>query len=245
MLNLIKLNLHSDEILEFLKKTISFKEVYQKVSYQKIINQAAQERGITVTEEEIQAEAERLRREKHLEKAADTLAWLEEEMITPNDWEAGIRDQLLSKKLAEHLFAEEVEKSFAQNRLAYEQILLYQIVVPFERIAQEIFYQIEEQEISFYEAAHLYDIDEKRRHQCGYEGRLYRWSIEPDIEAVVFRAQPKEIVGPIPSDQGYHLYMVEEFISATLTPEKYQEILSEMFNEWLKNELTYLIHNIE
>jgi len=245
MLNLIKLNLHSDEILEFLKKTISFKEVYQKVLYQKIINQAAQERSITVTEEEIQAEAERLRREKHLEKAADTLAWLEEEMITPNDWEAGIRDQLLSKKLAEHLYAEEVKKSFAQNRLAHEKILLYQIVVPFERVAQELFYQIEEQEISFYEAAHLYDIDEKRRHQCGYEGMLYRWSIKLDIAAAVFRAQPKEIVGPIPSDQGYHLVMVEELISATLTPEKYQEILNEMFNEWLKNELTYLIHNID
>jgi hypothetical protein len=28
------------------------------------------------------------------------------------------------------------------------------------KLAQELFYQLEEQEISFYEAAHLYDIDE-------------------------------------------------------------------------------------
>lgn len=243
MSSLSKSKVQSDKIIEFLRKTTRFKEVYQAVLYQQVVDQAAQERGIIVTEEEIQAEADRQRREKRLEKSADTLAWLADEMIAVEDWEAGIGDLLLAQKLAEFLFAKQVEKYFAENRLNFDQILLYQIIVPYERVAQELFYQIEEEEISFYEAAHLYDIDEKRRQQCGLEGKLNRWSLNPDIAAAVFDAQIGELVGPLKIEQGYHLYKVEEFISAELTPEKYQEILDQMFQEWLASELNYMLHN--
>lgn len=240
---LSKTTIEPDEIASFLRKDLKMKEVCQSVLHQKVINQAAQERGITVIDKEIQAEAEQQRREKRLEKATDTLAWLEDQLISPDDWEAGIRDRLLAKKLAESLFAKEVEKFFIQNRLDYEQILLYQIVVSYDKLAQELFYQIEEQEISFYEAAHLYDTDERRRKQCGYEEKLYRWRLKPDIAAVVFNAQPGELIGPLQTEQGYHLFKVEEFIPAELTSELRQDIIDRMFKEWLESELNYMTHN--
>lgn len=231
------------EIVDHLKKNIQLKEACNKILHQRIVNRAARERNLVVTPEEIQAEANRLRREKRLEKAADTFAWLTEEKITPEDWEAGICDRILTKKLAESLFSKEVEKLFAQNRLNFEQVLLYQLVVPYERLAWEIFYQIEEEEMSFYQAAHLYDIDERRRHQCGYEGKLYRWTLKPDMAAVIFNARAREVISPIKTEQGYHLLLVEEFIPAELTPEIYQEIIDNMFAEWLGSELNYLLHN--
>lgn len=242
MLSDSKLYVEPDEIVTFLKQTLSLKEIYQRILYKQVISQAAEERGITVTPEEIQAEADRQRREKRLEKAADTLAWLSEQMITPDDWEAGIRHQVLAQKLAKHLFDQEIEKYFAQNKLDFERIVLYQIVVASDKLAQELFYQIEDREISFYEAAHLYDIDKKRRLNCGYEGELYRWSLKPDI-AAVFSGKPGEVLGPFSSDQGCHLLMVEEFIPAELTLERYQEILDSMFQEWLASELNYMLHN--
>lgn len=232
-----------NEIVNFLKRNIQFKDVCQKVLYQKVIHQAAQERGLTVTPQEIQLEANHLRSTKRLEKASDTLAWLAEEMITVEDWEAGIYNHLLAKKLAECLFAKESEKFFAQNKLNFDQILLYQIIVSSEKLSQELFYQIEEREITFYEAAHLYDIDERRRHQCGYEGKLYRWSLKPNVAAVVFSSKLGEIVGPLQTELGYHLLLVEEFIPAELTPERYQEIIDKMFKEWLTAELNYMLHS--
>lgn len=243
MANLSKVSLEADEIIGFLKKEIQYKEACQKILEQKIINRASQERGLTITPEEIQAEADIVRREKRLEKASDTLAWLADQVITPEDWELGIRDRLLAQKLSEHLLTKDVEKFFAQNRLDFEQVLVYQIILASEKLAQELFYQIEDKEISFYEAAHFYDIDEKRRQQCGCEGKLYRWSLKPDIAAVVFSAQLGEVVGPLQTEQGYHLLMVQEFIPAELTSERYQEILKNMFNQWLASELNYMIHN--
>jgi len=143
----------------------------------------------------------------------------------------GIRNRLLAQKLAEYLFSKEAEKFFAQNRLDFDQILLYQIIVPYEKLAQELFYQVEEKEISFYEAAHLYDIDEKRRHQCGCEGKLYCWNLKPDIAAVVFSAQLGTVIGPVKTAQGHHLLVVEEFIPAELTSERHQEIIDRMFKQ--------------
>lgn len=235
----------SDEIVSYLRKNIQIKEIYEKILAQKVVEQACQSRGLTVTPEEIQAEANKVRREKRLEKAADTLAWLKEQMLSPDEWEAGICDRLLSQKLAKSLFDKEVEKFFAQNKLNFDQIILYQIVVSSDKLAQELFFQIEEQEISFYEAAHLYDIDRERRYKCGYEGKLQRWKLRADVAATVYTAQPGQVVGPIQIAQAYHLLMVEEFIPAQLTPEIYQEILEQMFKEWLVGEMNYMLHNQE
>ncbi|WP_413167406.1 peptidylprolyl isomerase [Capilliphycus salinus ALCB114379] len=233
----------NDDIICFLKEQIKYKEMCQKILSQRAIDRAVRERKISVTPEEIQAEADRHRLARRLEKASDTLAWLTDEMITPDDWEAGIKQHLLAKKLADALFSSEVEKYFAQHKLEYEKVLLYQIVVPYERLAREIFYQIEEEEISFYHAAHLYDIEPKRRELCGYEGKLNRSHLKADIAALVFGATPGQIIGPHKSDLGYHLFKVEEFISAELTEERSQQILNKLFQEWLASEVNYLLHN--
>ncbi|EDX76591.1 PPIC-type PPIASE domain protein [Coleofasciculus chthonoplastes PCC 7420] len=236
-------SVESEEIVEFLKQDIQYKKVCHQIWSQRVIERATQERGIVVTPEEIQAEADKQRQAMHLEKAADTLAWLADQRITPDDWEAGIRLRLLTQKLADCLFGNEVEKFFTQNRLDYEQILLYQLILASEPLARELFYEIEEGEISFYEAAHLYDIDPERKRRCGYEGKVYRWRLKPEMASAVFAAPIGEVVGPIKTDLGYHLLRAEEFIPAQLTPERSQEILNRLFGQWLESEVNYLIHS--
>ncbi|WP_293124513.1 peptidylprolyl isomerase [Microcoleus sp. bin38.metabat.b11b12b14.051] len=235
--------IESTEIIKLLRQQRQLKPFCQQVLQKKVIDKAAEERRLTVTPEEIQVAGDKLRREKRLEKAADTIAWLAEQMISVEDLEAGICYQILSQKLAEQLFAKDVEKIFVQSKLQFDQIILYQIIVANLQLAQEIFYEIQEGEISFFDAAHLYDIDESRRHLCGCEGKVYRWGLKPDIAVAVFSAKPGEVIRPIETERGYHLFMVEKFIPAELTPERYQEILHNLFNEWLANEVNYLLYN--
>lgn len=243
MVNLSQVAIEPEEIVESLKKDIQLKSVYQKILYRQIIDRAVQEREISVTPEEVQQEADRIRRENRLEKAADTLAWLEQQMIAAEDWEEGIIARLKEEKLAAHLFDKEVDKFFAQNKLDYDRVLLYQLVVSSERLAWELFYQIEEREISFYQAAHLYDIDPDRRSRCGCEGKIERQKLMPAIAAAVFGNPIGEIVGPLPIEPNYHLLLVEDIIPAELTPPKKQTIRSRMFRDWLESELTYFLHN--
>jgi parvulin-like peptidyl-prolyl isomerase len=243
MYNLPKIEMEAEEIIQFLKSEMNWKNIYQNILAQKLISQAAAERGITVTSEEIEAEADRQRREKGLEKASDTVAWLSEQLITFDDWETGIRNHLLMHKLRLALFGTEVERFFIQNRIEFEQAILYQIAVTDEKLAAELYFQIEENEISFYDAAHLYDINETRRQKCGYEGEIHRWAFEPDIAATIFGTPPKQLIGPLKIGNEYHLFLVEEFIPAELTKYRSQEILSNMFQQWLSAELDYMLHS--
>jgi len=245
MNNQFKIVMEPEEVINCLKTEIQLKEVCIKILYQRIIEKAAQQKGIIVSTEEIEIEANRQRREKRLEKASDTVRWLEQQMLTPLDWEVGIRNRLLRQKLALALFGKEVEQFFLQNRSEFEQVVLYQFIVSSEKLAQELYYQIEESEISFYQAARLHDIDENRRYKCGYEGMVYRWVVEPQIAPLVFNASPQQLVGPIKTDNGYHLFMVEDHIPAELTPKRYQEILDNMFQQWLDTELDYIYCNFE
>jgi hypothetical protein len=92
-------SLHPEVIMDFLKREAALKDLYQRVLSQQIISEAAERKGITVTEEEIQAEADRQRHQKHLESSKATFSWLAEQLMTPEDWEAGISDRLLAVKL--------------------------------------------------------------------------------------------------------------------------------------------------
>lgn len=230
-------SIQPDIIVDFLKREVILKDIYKRVLSQQIINETVKAKGIIVTAEEIQAEADRQRRQRHLESSTATFSWLAEQLMTPEDWEAGISDRLLAAKLAESLFAHEIEKYFVEHQLEFGQVLLYQLAVPYLQLAQELFYQIEENEIGFYEAAHLYDLDEQRRLQFGYAGKLYQWSFNPEVAAVLLSASTGEVIGPVQSEQSYILLMIEEFIPAKLTPEIRQLILDRLFQNWLDHEL--------
>lgn len=242
MARLADVQVGSEAIVEYLKHEIQLKTTQQQILFRKIIVQAAAERGVEVSPAEVQHEADQFRYANKLEDAAQTYQWLNEQLITPEDWESGIHARLLEKKLSEYLFSTQIETYFAQNKSQYEQAILYRISVPYQPLAQELFYQIEEEEISFFEAAHLYDSNEGRRLACGFEGKLARWQVKPDMSAKLFGANPRELIGVISWESSHELWMVEEFIPPTLTPETRQKILDQLFQEWLESELNYCIH---
>lgn len=227
------------DIAEFLRQTLQYNAIHQTVFSQRIITQAADDRQIIVNDDDIQKEADRQRHELRLERASDTLEWIQSQRITPEDWESGIRINLLEKKLKEALFESEIDKSFNQNRLNFDKIILYQLVVPYASLAQELFYQIEEEEISFYEAAHMYDVDENRRYRCGYEGAILRCNLPPILASALLGIPSGKLAGPVETEQGYHLLLPEKLIPAELTAEVRQEICDRLFQEWLVSEITY------
>jgi parvulin-like peptidyl-prolyl isomerase len=233
----------NDDIIDFLKHNISIKEIYDRLLQQQIIEKTCEEKKITVTDEEIEIEANKWRYANKLEKAKDVFAWLKEQKITPDDWENGIRARILREKLADFLFIKEINKYFVEHKIDFQQVLLYQIVVTNEKLAQELFFQIEEQEISFYQASHLYDLDENRRLRCGYEGKIYRRQLNPDLASIVFSANKGEITTPFKTELGYHIFLIENFFKAELTPTIKQEIKHNLFNQWLLQEMNYAIYN--
>ena len=225
------------EIVRFLKQKVTFRLVSQEILQQRAIEHIAQAEGIVVTEEELQVEADRQRHDRKLYRAADTIAWLAQEWIEPDDWEAGIYAQLLVDKVAETLFGDRVEEFFIERRRDFDRVAFYQIIVPYEKLARELYYQISEDEISFYEAAHLYDLDRDRRSRCGYEGEHHRYELMPALAAVAFN-QPLGIAGqPFKTEIGHHLLLVADRQPAELTPDRRRELLRQLLHDRIDRDL--------
>lgn len=234
------IDIDSEDLVALLKRDLKFNEICRQLLGLSIVRQEAAQRAIQITENEIQSKSDAIRRELRLESAEKTMEWLGEQHLSAAEWEESLKDRLLMNKLADAMFKEAAKSYFDQNRLDYEQVLLYRIVVQNIHVAQELIYQIEEKEINFFEAAHRYDIDPARRAYCGYLGQVSRWSLEPDIAAGVFGAKPQEVVGPFPVSEGYAIFWVDRFILPELTDEIYQEIRDRKFQAWLDAEIQRL-----
>jgi parvulin-like peptidyl-prolyl isomerase len=144
---------------------------------------------------------------------------------------------VLSGKLAQHLFANKVEAFFVKHQLDYAGVVMYEVVLDDEELAMELFYGIQEGEMSFYEVAHQYIQDTELRRKGGYRGIVHRQELKAEISAAVFAATPPQVLKPIVTSKGVHLILVEEIIEPEFDNKLRYQILSDLFAGWRKQQI--------
>jgi parvulin-like peptidyl-prolyl isomerase len=229
-----------DEILQQLKVSCQFPTIVQSVMARKIVTQTAQAQGIQVEPVELQKAADSFRLKNNLSSAKETLAWLQKYLLSIDDLEALVHHTVLSAKLADRLFKNKVEPYFAERQLDYTQVVLYEVIFGSLDLAMELFYAIQEQEITFTEVARKYIQDPEHRRRGGYCGLLTRKDLKPEISAAVFAATPPQILKPITIGKRVYLVWVEEILSPVLDDDLKQQILSELFADWLQQQTAKL-----
>ena len=225
------------DIIHNLKLSCQIPHVVETIASQRIIIKAAKKLGIEVTEAELQQEGDKLRLEKKLATAKDTWAWLDKHHLSVKDFEELVYNSLISKKLANHLFAPQVEKFFYENRLNYEAAVTYEVIFEDRDLALELFYALEEGEITFPEIARLYIQEPELRRAYGYQGVRYRQDFRPEIAAAVFASSAPGILKPITTSKAVYLIWLEEIIQPELDDKLRGNIISELFAVWLKKKV--------
>jgi parvulin-like peptidyl-prolyl isomerase len=231
------LTVSSDEIIYQIKLYCQIPSVVEGILTRKIIARAALEAGIKVEPEELQQAADGLRLMNNLTSADATWSWLQKHSLSLDEFEELVYANVISSKLAQHLFAEKVEPFFVEHQLNYAQVVMYEVVLDDFDFAMELFYALAEGEMSFHEVAHQYIQDTETRRSGGYKGILSRTDLKPEISASVFAATPPQILKPIVTSKGVHLILVEEIIQPQLDKILRFKILSDLFSEWLKQQI--------
>lgn len=208
-------------------------ELIQGILRRQIIEEQIQLAGIEPNISELQQAADRFRLVNQLESAEATNQWLADRCFSLDDFEYIVTQNLRSTKLAEHLFGNQVEKFFHQNLLDYGGAIIYEIILEDRDLAMEIFYALQEGDLSFADVAHQYIPDSELRRKGGYIGRVKRKQLLPEISAAVFAAKPPQLIAPIVTAVGVHLIQVEEIITPELDERLHQQILYELFERWL------------
>ena len=151
MLQYQTLTITNNDILHQIKLDCKIPEIVKQIISRKVITDAATEAGIKIETEELQAAADEMRLMNKLINAEDTWAWLNKNGLSIDDFEAIIYNNLLSTKLAIHLFAEKIESYFFERKLDYVGAVIYEVVLDDEDLADELFYAIQEGETNFYD----------------------------------------------------------------------------------------------
>ncbi len=225
-----------EDILHQIKLSRKIPELVEQIITRKVINAAAEEAGIEITTEELQKAADQMRAMSQLKDAQATWAWLEKYGLSLDDFEEIVYITLLSQKLTTHLFKDRVEPYFYEHQLDYAGAIIYEIVLDDEDEAIELFYEIQEGEISFQEAAQQYISDPELRRKGGYRGQVNRTDMKPEVSAAVFAANPSTILKPIITANGIYLIFVEEIIKPELDHKLHQKIMLDLFTEWIKQQ---------
>lgn len=228
----------SKDILQQVKLSCKVPEISEQIITYKVITSAAEAAGIKVETEELQKAADQIRLMNKLISADDTWAWLEKHGLSLEEFEEIIYSTVISGKLAAHLFADKVEPYFFEHQLDYAGVVMYEVVLDDEDLVVELFYAVNEGEMSFYDVAHKYIQDTELRRKGGYRGKVNRKDLKPEISASIFAAKPPQLLKPVVTSLGIHLILVEEIIQPQLDEKLRQKIASDLFSEWLKEQTT-------
>ncbi|MBD2448163.1 peptidylprolyl isomerase [Nostoc sp. FACHB-152] len=231
------LTFSNEDILHHIKITCQIPNLLEAIATHKIIADKALEAGIKINPEELQQAADSLRLANQLLKAEDTWAWLEKYYLSVDDFEELAQINLISNKLATHLFGEKVEPFFYDNQINYTSAVIYEVILDDEGLALELFYALQEGEINFQEIARQYIQNPEIRRAGGYQGIKRRHDFHPEIAAAVFAANPPQLLKPIITAKGAHLISVEEIIKPQLDEQLRGTILGDLFTAWLKQQL--------
>lgn len=231
------LKVSADDIIYYIKLACQIPGILEAIATQKIIAEAAEKAGIEVATEELQTAADNLRLAHRLLKAEDTWDWLEKHHLTLDDLEEIAKINLLSSKLANHLFAAKIEPFFYANQLNYSGAVTYEVILDDEDLALELFYALQEGEISFQEIARQYIQNPEIRRAGGYQGIRRRVDFRPEVAAAVFAATPPQILKPIITQKGVHIIAVEEIIKPELDENIRLQIMGDFFTNWLQQQI--------
>lgn len=224
------------DLLHQIKITGKIPELIAGILQQRIIEEHAQRLGLDISDEELQVGADQFRQDNKLDTIAETEKWLADRTLSMDDFEELVIANLLTHKVVQQMFADKVEPFFHEHILNYGGAIISEVVVNDHNLAIELFYAIQEGDMSFAEVAQDYSTGEQKR-SGGYRGLVKRRQLPPEISAVVFSAKPPQLLSPIKVAKDSHLVLVTEIVSPQLNAVIREQILWDLFQGWLQDQI--------
>ncbi|TRV43692.1 MAG: peptidylprolyl isomerase [Microcystis panniformis Mp_MB_F_20051200_S9] len=227
----------NEDILQQVKLSFKLPEILEEVIKRKIIESVAEEMGFSAETEELQEAADQLRLTHRLVGSDETWQWLEKFGLSLDNFEEVAKIKVLTKKLAKHFLVDKIDPYFYENQLNYSEAVLYEVIVDNEDEAIEIFFTLQEDEITFFDVAQKYIKDKELKRKGGYLGSIKKTDMKPEISAKVFASNPPQLLKPIVTAKGVHLIKVEEIIQPELTESLRYQILADLLGNWLNQQI--------
>jgi parvulin-like peptidyl-prolyl isomerase len=203
------------------------RQVLDSMIEQVLIEQAAAQEGVVISEEELEAAIQESIEEG--EGRASFEEWLRASNLTYEDFKEGLRFQLLAQAI--------FERVTSSVPTTVEQVHARHILVETEEEAQAILTRLQAGE-DFAALARERSQDENTRETGGDLGFFSRGQlISSEVEEVAFALSPGQISGVVRSQFGYHIVQVLEKVpDRPLPPEILNALKEQTFARWMQEQ---------
>ncbi len=232
-----EVRLSGEDIFASLHRRGHLLPLFRGVAMEAIIEHAARNAGLSVSDQELQKASEQLRRQLGLQSAEKTRDWLHEERLSVEQFELRVEQDLLVEKLKDHLLARYGEQHFQTNPEAFSQVKLRRITVSSLNEARELFLQIQEEGGDFAELAGKLSLDSHARQTRGDLGILLNHNLRPEIRDTIFSTKKGSVTTPAHGPDGYEIYLVEEFPAPAFDTMTQAAIREELFRNFISLKL--------
>lgn len=198
----------------------------------------AARRGIAIGDADLQQAADDFRAAHGLHSAATTQAWLGSMLLSEDEFESMLEDELLHRRLKQALIDDaQVEQLFAEHMLDFETIDLAMIVVGDAELAGELHAQITGGEADIMSLVLRYSIDPISSRTAGYLAAVGRGMLAEAVEMKVFGEPEGALVGPFEADGHHHIVRVLRRHRAQLDDATREHCRDLAFANWLNAKL--------
>jgi parvulin-like peptidyl-prolyl isomerase len=229
------LSLH--DFLAFLRRQRRLGTFLLQALAEKRVVAAARQAGLSVSPEDLQRAASLLRYRNGLISAEQTRRRLDNQWLSTEDFEQMLEQELLADKLARHLADDRLVGYFEEHRDRYARARLRMLVIAAEGVGRELKAHCEEEGKDFAELAREHSLHGPSRMVGGSIGVLPCYALPAAVAAAVFTAHPGDVVGPLPAEDGFRLFLVEELLPPELDEEARAAIRRELFDAWLGEQM--------
>ncbi len=223
----------NEDVIAYLCRSHKIAEIAALAERDALVLGMCEKLDITISDEELQAAGDAFRLEHKLLGASETLAWLQKQRISVEEWTQGIRVALLTNKLKEHLFGDSVDSHYLSNRNDYKRVALSQILVSNLTEALKVTYAIREENASFCALALEHSKGKQSKENGGFVGVRFLKELMPDIAQAIAEAKEGEVIEPVQTKLGYHILRIEKWFPAELS-EIREQVLESLFQAWLQ-----------
>lgn len=201
-------------------------QVLDQMIEQELINQAAAKQGITVTNDELDAEIATTVADAGGQQVLD--AWLKTSGFTMDEFRQTVREQLTADKL--------IAVIGAGVPATADQVHTRHILVATKAEADAAFARLQKGE-DFAKLAAELSLDGGSSADGGDLGFFPRGVMITAFEDVAFRLQPGKYSDPFETEFGFHiLQVVERDPNHALTPDMLEQARLEAFSKWLADQ---------
>jgi parvulin-like peptidyl-prolyl isomerase len=199
--------------------------VLDRLIEQRLIAQAAEAQGVSVSDEEVEVEVQSLVQDIGQEEFDERLA---NEGLTLAELKAELKQEMLASRM--------VKRVVSDVPTVAEHVNARHIVVSTEEEAQQILTQLEAG-ADFARLAQTYSQDAYTRDQGGDLGFFPRGVLtSQEVEDVAFALDPGQVSEVVQSNLGYHIVKVVERVGEMeVSPDNLRLLRASKVNRWLED----------